>query len=164
MKPTETPVTLTVNSEPHSVPAELHDTLLTVLRDRLHLSAAKRGCNQGVCGACTVTIDGVPMRACLTLAQACQGARVETLEGRNAAASMQALQHAFAEAGALQCGFCTPGLLVSAEALLLQHRAPDEATIRGALSGHLCRCTGYVKIVAAVQAAADSLHRGEPLE
>lgn len=153
-------ITLRINGETVPVVAALHDTLLTVLRDRLQLTAAKRGCNQGVCGACTVSIDAQPMRACLSLAHNCDGAEVHTLEGLNERPVMQALQRAFAQAGAFQCGFCTPGMLVSACALLEQNGAPDEASIRGALSGNLCRCTGYVKIVAAVQSAAAGL-RGE---
>lgn len=158
----DTSVTLQVNDERVTVEAALTDTLLTVLRDRLQLTAAKRGCNQGVCGACTVRVDGVPMRACLSLAQACAGAQVHTLEGHNGHARMHALQRAFSEGGAFQCGFCTPGLLVSADALLEADPAPDEAAIRRALSGHLCRCTGYVSIIAAVQAAAAALRGVDP--
>jgi carbon-monoxide dehydrogenase small subunit len=154
------PVTLTVNDEARPVTATLHDTLLTVLRERLGLTAAKRGCNQGVCGACTVRIDGRPMRACLSLAQLCEGAQVHTLEGLNETPRLQALQHAFAESGAFQCGFCTPGMLVAADALLAADASPDEAAVRGALSGNLCRCTGYEKIVEAVQAAAARLRDG----
>ena len=154
-------VTLRVNGEDAAVPASLHDTLLTVLRDRLQLTAAKRGCNQGVCGACTVRIDGTTMRSCLSLAQACEGSEVTTLEGLEASPRLKALQAAFAAHGAFQCGFCTPGMLVSAEALLEDEPRPDEAAVRKALSGHLCRCTGYAKIIQAVQAAARSLHRGE---
>jgi carbon-monoxide dehydrogenase small subunit len=154
-------VALQVNAQTATVPAALHDTLLTVLRDRLQLTAAKRGCNQGVCGACTVSIDGTPMRACLTLAHACEGSEVNTLEGLQGSPRMQALQAAFAAHGAFQCGFCTPGMLVGAEALLATDPAPDEAAVRRALSGHLCRCTGYVKIVQAVQAAAASLRTPE---
>ncbi len=148
---------LNVNGEVRPVDAALPDTLLTVLRERLGLTAAKRGCNQGVCGACTVSIDGRPMRACLSLAQACEGAAVRTLEGLADEPRLQALQQAFAERGAFQCGFCTPGMLVAAEALLAANPRPDEAAVRQALSGNLCRCTGYLKIVQAVQQAAASL-------
>ena len=154
------PITLQINGEAASVPAALHDTLLSVLRDRLNLTAAKRGCNQGVCGACTVRIDGTPMRACLSLAHGCEGAQVQTLEGLNDDPRMQVLQRAFAVGGAFQCGFCTPGMLVGAHALLESDPAPDDAAIRRALSGHLCRCTGYTKIVDAVQAAAAQLREG----
>jgi carbon-monoxide dehydrogenase small subunit len=150
-------VTLTVNGVAASVEAALNDTLLTVLRDQLQLTAAKRGCNQGVCGACTVEIDGVPMRACLSLAQACADRPVRTLEGLVDDRSMRALQRAFAVAGAFQCGFCTPGMLVAAHALLGREPAPDEAAIRTALSGNLCRCTGYRPIIDAVGQAARAL-------
>jgi carbon-monoxide dehydrogenase small subunit len=150
-------LTLQINGEAVAVNAELHDTLLTVLRDRMQLTAAKRGCNQGVCGACTVSVDGWPVRACLSLAQGCEGAEVHTLEGLSDTPRMQALQRAFVAGGAFQCGFCTPGMLVAAEALLARNPSPDDAAIRSALSGNLCRCTGYVKIIAAVQAAATAL-------
>jgi carbon-monoxide dehydrogenase small subunit len=153
-------VTLHVNGEGAQVGAALHDTLLTVLRDRLQLTAAKRGCNQGVCGACTVEIDGVPMRSCLSLAHGCVERPVRTLEGLVETPRIQALQRAFAASGAFQCGFCTPGMLVAAHALLAADPAPDEAAIRRALSGNLCRCTGYARIVAAVQDAATALAAG----
>ena len=150
-------VTLNVNGESTQVAAVLHDTLLTVLRERMQLTAAKRGCNQGVCGACTISIDDTPMRACLSLAHNCEQAQVHTLEGLQDCPHMQALQAAFARAGAFQCGFCTPGMLVSARALLLRNPDPDAQAIRSALSGNLCRCTGYVKIIDAVRTAASAL-------
>jgi carbon-monoxide dehydrogenase small subunit len=150
-------LTLDVNGEGRTVEAGLHDTLLTVLRDRLHLTAAKRGCNQGVCGACTVSVDGQTMRACLSLAHNCGGAEIRTLEGLRGSPRMRALQRAFASAGAFQCGFCTPGMLISAHALLERDDQPGEAAIRTALSGNLCRCTGYAKIIAAVRDAAAAL-------
>jgi aerobic-type carbon monoxide dehydrogenase small subunit (CoxS/CutS family) len=159
--PLQAVVTLHVNGERTRVAAALHDTLLTVLRDRMQLTAAKRGCNQGVCGACTISVDDVPMRACLSLAHNCESAQVRTLEGLQGSAHMRALQTAFAGAGAFQCGFCTPGMLVSARALLQRNPNPDEQAIRTALSGNLCRCTGYVKIIEAVQAAAHSLRTGK---
>ena len=160
---TETPIatlTLDVNGEPVIIHAALSTTLLTTLRDELHLTAAKRGCNQGVCGACTVEIDGVPMRSCLSLAHGCVERPVRTLEGLVETPRIQALQRAFAASGAFQCGFCTPGMLVAAHALLAADPAPDEAAIRRALSGNLCRCTGYARIVAAVQDAATALAAG----
>ena len=150
-------IALDVNGERRAVHATLSTTLLTALRDELHLTAAKRGCNQGVCGACTVSIDGVPMRACLSLAHGCDGRAVRTLEGYADDARMQALQRAFAAGGAFQCGFCTPGMLVAAHALLGRDADPDDAAVRTALSGNLCRCTGYAKIVAAMRVAAGSL-------
>lgn len=155
-------LTLSINGEAAPVQAELHDTLLSVLRDRLQLTATKRGCNQGVCGACTVSVDGVPVRACLSLAHGCEGAQVRTLEGLCDTPRMRALQQAFSATGAFQCGFCTPGMLVAAEALLGREPAPDAAAVRSALSGNLCRCTGYVKIVEAVLAAAATLRDGGP--
>jgi carbon-monoxide dehydrogenase small subunit len=155
--PVGEPVELDINGEMVSVRAVLSTTLLSTLRDELHLTAAKRGCNQGVCGACTVSIDGVPMRACLSLAHGCEGRAVRTLEGLADDPRLQALQRAFAANSAFQCGFCTPGMLVAAQALLAHEPEPDEAAVRRALSGNLCRCTGYVKIVAAVQAAARAL-------
>jgi len=153
-------VELEVNGTVVDVRASLSTTLLTVLRDDLHLNAAKRGCNQGVCGACTVEIDGVPMRACLSLAHGCVDQAVRTLEGMLETPCMQALQRAFAASGAFQCGFCTPGMLVAAHALLAADPAPDEAAIRRALSGNLCRCTGYARIVAAVKSAAAMVAAG----
>lgn len=150
-------VALNVNGQPTVVRAGLSTTLLSALRDELHLTAAKRGCNQGVCGACTVRVDGVPMRACLSLAHGCPELEVQTLEGLVDDPRLQALQHAFTAEGAFQCGFCTPGMLVAAHALLERERDPDEAAIRRALSGNLCRCTGYVKIIAAVRRAAGEL-------
>jgi aerobic-type carbon monoxide dehydrogenase small subunit (CoxS/CutS family) len=153
------PVTLSINGETVETSASLHDTLLTVLRERLQLTAAKRGCNQGVCGACTVLVAGKPVRACLSLAQDCEGAEVQTLEGLNDTERMQVLQSAFSESGAFQCGFCTPGMLVGANALLEHDPQPDESAIRSAMSGNLCRCTGYVSIIDAVKSAALSLQQ-----
>ena len=153
-------LSLTINGRAVHAEVGLHDTLLTVLRGRLQLTAAKRGCNQGVCGACTVLVDGVPMRACLSLALACEGSEVRTLEGLNAEPRMQVLQDAFAEQGAFQCGFCTPGMLVAADALLAAEADPDDAAVRRAMSGNLCRCTGYVGVVEAIKAAAATLREG----
>lgn len=156
-------ITLSINGRATPVDARLTDTLLTVLRDQLQLTAAKRGCNQGVCGACTVRIDGKPMRACLSLAQNCGDRPIETLEGLRDTARMAALAQAFAAEAAFQCGFCTPGMLISADALLEHDADPDEAAIRTALSGNLCRCTGYRSIIAAVKRAAAQL-RGSHAE
>ena len=152
---------LQVNGAEAEVRAGLHDSLLTVLRDHLHLTAAKRGCNQGVCGACTVVRDGYPVRACLSLAHGCTHADIETLEGLNQQVAMQALQKAFAAESAFQCGFCTPGMLISAHTLLLHNPSPDADQVRAAMSGNLCRCTGYAPIVAAVLQAAAHLRAQE---
>ena len=145
-------LTLSVNGESRRLAARLEDTLLTVLRDALGLTGAKRGCNQGVCGACTVLVDSRPVRACLTLAHACSGRDIRTIEGADAIA--EALQRAFEEANAVQCGFCTPGMILSASALLAERPDAGVEEIRSALSGNLCRCTGYRKIVDAVQRVA----------
>lgn len=153
---------LRINGEEVEVRAAMHDTLLTVLRERLDLTAAKRGCNQGVCGACTVQIDGRTARACLTLAHRCEGSEVYTLEGVQEDPALIALQGTFAAEQAFQCGFCTPGMLMSARSLLEHDPLPDEAHVRTAMSGNLCRCTGYAKIVTAVRSAAQHLQQEEP--
>lgn len=157
----ETAIILDVNGAAEHARVAGDDTLLAVIRDRLGLTGAKRGCNQGVCGACTVLTDGRPVRSCLSLALDCDDKRIETVEGLSTRPLMRGLQRAFIAAGAFQCGFCTPGMLVAAYALLRHHRNPTEADIRRTLSGNLCRCTGYKKIVEAVQAAA---HMSEELE
>jgi aerobic-type carbon monoxide dehydrogenase small subunit (CoxS/CutS family) len=148
------PLTLRVNGAEHQLHAGLGDTLLTALRDALELTGAKRGCNQGVCGACTVLVDGDPVRACLTLAHECAGRDIVTIEGATGVA--HALQDAFAETGAVQCGFCSPGMILTAAALL--ERAPRAGVeeIRAGLSGNLCRCSGYRKIVDAVRRVAEA--------
>jgi 4-hydroxybenzoyl-CoA reductase subunit gamma len=128
--------------------------LLDYLREAAGLTGTKRGCDGGECGACTVLVDGAPRLACLTLAARCEGARVETIEGVAEGGRLSRLQRAFHEKLGTQCGFCTPGMVLAAEALLRRDPAPSEAAIREALSGNLCRCTGYVKIVEAVTAAA----------
>jgi 4-hydroxybenzoyl-CoA reductase subunit gamma len=128
--------------------------LLDYLRDTAGLTGTKQGCDGGECGACTVLVDGLPRLACLTLAASCAGARVETIEGLAQAGRMSRLQQSFHEHLGTQCGFCTPGMIMSAEALLRRNPAPSEAEIREALSGNLCRCTGYVKIIESVRAAS----------
>jgi len=151
---TSATIALSINGQVRQVQAGLADTLLTVLRDQLLLTSAKRGCNQGVCGTCTIMIDGRPQRACLTLAASCEGMDVTTLEGFRRNAAMARLQRAFEASGAVQCGFCTPGVLISAHWLLEQNAKPDSDQIRTGLSGNLCRCTGYRKIIDAVAAVA----------
>ena len=128
--------------------------LVDYLRDTAGLTGTKQGCDGGECGACTVLVDGLPRLACLTLAASCAGARVETIEGLAQAGRMNRLQQAFHEHLGTQCGFCTPGMIMSAEALLRRNPSPSEAEIREALSGNLCRCTGYVKIIESVRAAS----------
>ena len=130
--------------------------LLDYLREQLDLTGTKRGCDGGECGACTVLVDGEPRLACITLAVSCEGRRVETIESLAVGGRMGRLQRAFHEKLGTQCGFCTPGMIMAAEALLRRDPTPDEAAIRAALAGNLCRCTGYVKIIESVQAAAEA--------
>jgi aerobic carbon-monoxide dehydrogenase small subunit len=152
-------VELSVNGREHHLFVDLTETLLTTLRDRLLLTGSKRGCNQGVCGACTVVVDGVPVRACLSLTANCVGAAIKTIEGCEGDRSMSVLQDAFVAEGALQCGFCTSGMLLAAQALLATNAEPSVAAVQEGLSGNLCRCTGYRKIITAVQLAAKELRR-----
>jgi len=135
-----------------------HVLLLDYLREELLLTGTKRGCDGGECGACTVLVDGKPRLACITLAVRCAGRQVETIEALAEAGRMSRLQAAFHERLGTQCGFCTPGMIMAAEALLRTKGSPSEADIRGALSGNLCRCTGYVKIIESVQVAAEARH------
>jgi carbon-monoxide dehydrogenase small subunit len=148
---------LRVNGASRAAPADGTDTLLSILRDRLGLTGTKRGCNQGVCGACTVLMDGSAVRSCLSLAHDCDGRDITTVEGLERDRIGAALQNAFAASGAVQCGFCTPGMLISARGLLAQTPAPSDDEIRAGLSGNLCRCSGYRKIVDAVRLAAREL-------
>ncbi|MDX2036406.1 MAG: (2Fe-2S)-binding protein [Isosphaeraceae bacterium] len=150
-------VATTINGEPVEFLCEARQSLLEVLRDSLHLTGAKEGCNNGNCGACTVMLDGVPVNSCLVLGVEAQGATIETVEAIAADGRLHPLQQCFLEGAALQCGVCTPGFLVAAKALLEKHPNPTEAEIRFELAGNLCRCTGYDKIVRAVQAAAEAL-------
>jgi carbon-monoxide dehydrogenase small subunit len=130
--------------------------LIDVLREKLALTGAKFACGMGECGACTVLLDGEVVFACLVLAVETDGRRLTTVEGLTVGGELHPLQKSFAERGAVQCGFCTPGMLLSAAALLANQPRPDEQEIRRALSGNLCRCTGYTKIIEAVQAAAET--------
>ena len=148
-------VPLTVNGRAREDAVEDSLLLLDYLRERLALTGTKRGCDGGECGACTVLVDGEPRLACLTLAAACEGRRVETIEALAADGRLSALQRAFHEMLGTQCGYCTPGMIMAAEALLRRDAQPSEAQIREALSGNLCRCTGYVKIVEAIASAAE---------
>jgi aerobic carbon-monoxide dehydrogenase small subunit len=141
---------LIVNGRARSVRAQPTATLLTVLRDELMLTGAKRGCNQGICGACTVLIDSKPMRSCLSLAVNVVGQQVTTIEALAQKRELASLQNALLECGAVQCGFCMSGMIVSASALLQQNAKPTMDEARAALSGNLCRCSGYIKILQAV--------------
>jgi aerobic-type carbon monoxide dehydrogenase small subunit (CoxS/CutS family) len=156
-----THVLMTVNGAPQQLELDGHETLLTVLRDRLHLTGTKLSCGRGECGACTVLLEplGGPRRtvyACLTLAAACEHAAVTTIEGVSAAGT-HALQQAFIAHDAVQCGFCTPGQILAGIALLTDNPSPDETEIRAAMSGNLCRCGTYPKIVRAIQEAGTRL-------
>jgi len=147
-------LTFTLNGRPCVTEVPDHWTVLDLLRDGLSLMGTKYGCGEGVCGTCTVLADGRPLRACLVLAAHLRGRKLVTVEGLETGGQLDPLQTAFAERGAAQCGFCTPGMLLSAKALLAEHPAPTVEEVREALSGNLCRCTGYTKIVEAVLAAA----------
>jgi carbon-monoxide dehydrogenase small subunit len=144
---------LTVNSEACEVAFEPYKTLLEVVREDLGLTGTKHGCELGECGACAVLLDGEPVLSCLVLGLECAGREVTTVEGLATDGRLHPLQEAFADLGAAQCGYCTPGILVTAWALLARDPAPDRARIREALAGILCRCTGYLQIFEAVEAA-----------
>jgi 4-hydroxybenzoyl-CoA reductase subunit gamma len=149
-------LSLNVNGRTHDVAAPGSALLLEVLRDQLGLAGTKQGCDGGECGACTVLVDDQPRLACITLAASVTGRRIETIEGLTESGRMSALQQAFHEKLGTQCGFCTPGMVMAAEALLRREPNPTEAQIRTALSGNICRCTGYVKIIESVQTAAEA--------
>lgn len=149
-------LTLSVNGREHRVLTPDHRTLLELLREDLRLTGTKHGCELGECGACTVLLDGTPVLSCLTLARGAEGHAVTTVEGLAAGGVPAPLQDAFTRLGAAQCGYCTPGMLMAASALLNSVLDPSTAEIQEALSGNLCRCTGYGKIVAAVRLAARS--------
>src|SRR5919197_3331866 len=146
-------IEFTLNARRCRAEAPTHWTVLDLLRDGLALTGTKDGCGEGVCGACTVLIDGEPIRACLVLAARLDGRSLLTIEGLEGDA-LDPVQQAFARLGAVQCGFCTPGMILSARALLASHPRPSREEVREALAGNLCRCTGYGKIVEAVLAAA----------
>ena len=145
----------TVNGEAVDVLAEDYKTLLEVLREDLQLTGTKHGCELGECGACAVLVDGQPVLSCLIVAAELAGRRIETVEGLTADGRLHPLQECFADLGAAQCGYCTPGILVTAKALLDREPHPSREAIREALSGNLCRCTGYLQIIEAVEAAAE---------
>jgi carbon-monoxide dehydrogenase small subunit len=155
---TGTAINLNVNGRPQAVEVEPRMTLVDCLRDRLRLTGTHVGCEHGVCGACSILFDGEPVRACLMFAVQADGHDITTVEGLcSADGAMSALQDAFWDAHAMQCGYCTPGMLIAGHALLQENPAPTEAEIRDAISGNLCRCTGYQQIVEAVQLAAQRL-------
>ena len=147
-------ITTTVNGRTYALPVDPDRTLLDFLRDELGLTGTKRGCEIGECGACTVLLDDEPVNSCLVLAPQIDGRKVLTVEGLASAGELDSLQRSFLEHDAVHCGFCTPGMLMSARALLERNADPDEREIRTAIAGNLCRCTGYTQIVEAIQKAA----------
>ena len=147
-------IELRINGESHEVAVEPWRTLLEVLRDNLGLTGAKKACDRGDCGACTVIMDGNTVVSCLTLAVEAEGRDILTIEGLYRDGQLHPLQQAFIERGAIQCGFCTPGMILSAKALLDRNTAPTEVEARQAIAGNLCRCTGYTKIAEAILSAS----------
>ncbi len=146
----EKQLTIKVNGELHSLMVETNKTLLELLREDLGLTGAKQACDTGGCGACTVLVEGRPVYSCLVLALDCQGKDILTIEGLATDDKLHPLQEAFIDQGAVQCGFCTPGMILSAKALLEENPKPTEEEVRKAIAGNICRCTGYTKIVEAI--------------
>ena len=147
-------VALNINGEAYELAIVPTHTLLEVLREDAGLTGTKHGCEQGECGLCTVLVDGLPQFSCLTLAVEAQGSEIRTVEGLASGSELHPLQQAFVEKGASQCGYCSPGMLMSAHALLQRNPSPSRSEIRAALAGNLCRCTGYLAIIDAVELAA----------
>lgn len=145
-----------INGEAHEVATNVNRTLLEVLREDLALTGTKESCGQGACGSCTVLLDGLPVRSCLLLAVEAEGRHITTIEGLSKGEQLHPVQDAFIEHHAIQCGFCSPGMILTAFAFLEKNPKPTEEEIRRALSGNICRCTGYAKIIGAVKALADS--------
>jgi len=156
------PLVLTVNGEEHHLEVEPRRTLLEVLREDLELNGARRGCEENFCGACTVLLDGAAVHSCSILAVQARGREVTTIEGLAVDGLLHPLQEAFVEYGAVQCGYCTPGIIMSALAFLSGNPRPTDEEVRQALVGNLCRCTGYVKIVQAIQSAAGKMEGRAP--
>lgn len=149
-----------VNGRPYEIPIEPHMTLVEVLRDKLDITGTKLSCGAGECGACTVLIDGKPALSCLTLAMTAREKNILTIEGLAEGGNLHPIQKAFIDHGAIQCGFCTPGMILATKALLDENPNPNREEVKKALAGNLCRCTGYVKIVDAVLAAAEEMGKG----
>ena len=147
-------IELKVNGESYHVVVEPRRTLLEVLREQLGLTGTKEGCDTGACGTCTVLLDGKPVPSCLVLAVDAQGKDILTIEGMANGPELHPIQKAFVDCGATQCGFCTPGMILTAKALLERNPHPSRAEVREAISGNLCRCTGYVKIIEAIMTVA----------
>lgn len=154
------PITLKVNGVPHTAMVPVRKTLLDFLREDLLLTGSHAGCEHGVCGCCNVFLDGDLVRSCILLAVQTDGHEVTTIEGLGTVQHMHPVQRAFAEHHALQCGYCTPGMIMAAVDLLQHNQQPSEQDIRTAIAGNLCRCTGYMQIVEAIKAAAQAMHAG----
>ena len=150
-------IELSINDELYVLAVEPQQTLLEVLRDSLNLTGTKEGCGTGECGSCTVLLDGKPVLSCLMLAVECVNVEITTIEGVGSIESMTPIQEALLEKGGVQCGFCTPGMVLAATAMLNRNPKPSEAEIKRSLEGHLCRCTGYNKIIEAVEAAMEKI-------
>lgn len=148
---------LTINGEPYEALVEAYTSLLDLLRDVLYLTGTKRGCDEGDCGACTVLLEGKTVTACMMLALDTQGQAITTIEGLMQGTTLHPVQDAFVQYGGVQCGYCTPGLIMSAVGLLLENPNPSEADVRFAIGGNLCRCTGYSKVVQAILKAAETI-------
>jgi carbon-monoxide dehydrogenase small subunit len=154
-------IELIINGESNEVLVRPNDLLVDVLRDVIYLTGTKKGCGEGDCGACTVLLDGAPALACLTLAISCVGKKIETIEGLSENRKLHPIQEAFVEKGAIQCGYCTPGMILSAKALLAKNDNPTIEEIKRGMAGNFCRCTGYKKIIDAVAEAAGRLPQDE---
>ena len=153
----KTPLKVTVNGEAREFLVEPYSSLLDALRDKLHLTGTKKGCDEGDCGACTVLFNGKPVTSCLVLAHGAHDAQVTTIEGLAGPEGLHPVQQAFVTHGGLQCGFCTPGLVMSAVGMLQQNPEPTEDDVKYAIGGNLCRCTGYTKVIESIMAAAQEL-------
>ncbi len=153
-------IQLNINDELFSLSIFPQRTLLEVLREDLGLIGTKEGCSEGECGVCTVLVDGLPVRSCLLLALDVRGRKITTIEGLSKNGEIHPIQKAFIDEGAIQCGFCTPGMILSAKAIIDNNLSPTENEIRIGISGNLCRCTGYVKIIKAIKTAAERIRRG----
>ncbi|NMB41317.1 MAG: (2Fe-2S)-binding protein [Firmicutes bacterium] len=151
----ERTIEFVLNGETKKVTVNDNQTLLEVLREKLDLTGTKKGCNQGECGACTVLLDGKPINSCLTLAVRIEGRSIMTIEGVAGKESLDPVQETFNEKGAIQCGFCTPGMVLTTKALLAENSNPTSAEIKEAISGNICRCSGYIKIIEAIQSLAE---------
>jgi len=154
-------IVLNINNRDYTLEVEENETLMTVLRERLELTGVKPGCETGDCGACKVIIDGKAENSCVKVAKKLVGKKIETIEGISTPEKLHPLQEAFIEVGAVQCGYCTPGMIMSSKALLDSNLSPTEDEILEAIDGNICRCTGYVKIKHAIEIAADRMRGGE---